>query len=41
MLFDGFDVLMSKKKKNKYEKKFILMHFQAKSYFEKHLVPQS
>jgi hypothetical protein len=40
MLFDGFDVLMSKIK-NKYEKKFILMHFQAKSYFEKHLVPQS
>ena len=40
MLFDGFDVLMSKIKKQIW-KKFILMHFQAKSYFEKHLAPQS
>jgi hypothetical protein len=36
MLSDGFDVLMSK-----INKKIILMHFQAKSYFKKHPTPQS
>jgi hypothetical protein len=40
MLLDDFDVLMSKKKK-KNLKKFILMHFQVKSYFKKHHAPQS
>jgi hypothetical protein len=41
MLLDDFDVLMSKIKKKKNLKKFILMHFQVKSYFKKHHAPQS
>jgi len=36
VVFYGFDMLMSRIK-NKSEKQFILMHFQAKSYFKKHL----
>jgi hypothetical protein len=36
VLYNDFDVLMSKIK-NKIRKKFILMHFQVKCSFEKHL----
>jgi len=39
VLSDGFDVLISKMKKNL--KKLILIHFQTKSYFEKHTASQS
>jgi len=37
---DGFDVLMLKIEKES-GKKFILIYFQVKSYFENHLSPQS
>jgi len=41
VLFEGFDVLISKKKKKILEKKIILMHFQLKStlhHITKHML---
>ena len=41
VISDGFDTLMLKIEKESGKKKFILIYFQVKNYFKKHLVPQS